>query len=206
MSTARRGATDSVELITVAGSPNISMLAGTVDPSAGAGVAANEGSIYFRYGAGAGQVWYKTGAANTAWTRSDPTVVTTIREMASEKWVQNNVAAGQAAVDLSALLSTSFDDLKMIRAGSIVGLGTRFSQAITDATANSCIVRVAVNGVAGTLNIVHTSGSNPSGGEATQAAGIDTFVAGDRIGVEITTLGSFTPVTTDVEALLELQF
>jgi hypothetical protein len=43
------------------------LLAGTADPSAGAGLAAPEGSLYYRFGAGAGQTWYKEGAANTAW-------------------------------------------------------------------------------------------------------------------------------------------
>ena len=42
---------------------------GSADPSAGAGVAAPEGSMYMRTTAAAGQVWIKTGAADTAWTR-----------------------------------------------------------------------------------------------------------------------------------------
>ncbi len=41
---------------------------GTVDPSAGSGVAAPEGSLYQRYAAGGGQMWVKSGAADTAWT------------------------------------------------------------------------------------------------------------------------------------------
>jgi hypothetical protein len=120
--------------------------------------------------------------------------------------VQNDVAASQSNVDLSALVSTSFDTIKAIRGGSIIGLGTRLTQAITDATANSLIVAVTVNGATGTLNIAHDSGSNPSGGEATQATGIDTFNAGDEIGVELTTLGTFAPTTTDLEAVVEVSF
>lgn len=41
---------------------------GTANPSAGAGVVASEGSLYQRFVAGSGQVWLKTGAADTAWT------------------------------------------------------------------------------------------------------------------------------------------
>jgi hypothetical protein len=41
---------------------------GTVNPSVGAGVAAPEGAIYQQYVAGAGELWVKTGAADTAWT------------------------------------------------------------------------------------------------------------------------------------------
>ena len=44
------------------------VLKGTADPSS-PGVAAAEGSIYMRTTGGAGQLWLKTGAANTAWTR-----------------------------------------------------------------------------------------------------------------------------------------
>ena len=41
---------------------------GTAVPTAGAGVPASEGSIYQRFVAGAGELWLKTGAADTAWT------------------------------------------------------------------------------------------------------------------------------------------
>jgi hypothetical protein len=124
-----------------------------------------------------------------------------------EKWEQQNIAASQAGVALSAMMSTSFDTLKMIRAGSIVGLSTRLTAAITDATPNSVVITVTKNGAPGTLSLGHSSGSNPIGGEAAQASGVDTFVAGDLLGIEITTLGSFTPINTlDIEAWLDLQF
>lgn len=42
---------------------------GTADPSAGAGVASAIGSFYGRDNSGAGELWFKTGAADTAWTR-----------------------------------------------------------------------------------------------------------------------------------------
>jgi hypothetical protein len=41
----------------------------SVDPSAGAGVAADVGSIAGRDNAGAGELWLKTSAPNTGWTR-----------------------------------------------------------------------------------------------------------------------------------------
>jgi hypothetical protein len=206
MSTARRGGVNNIILLSGSTGNDPEVLAGTADPSAASGVAAKEGSIYLRYGAGAGQIWFKTAAADTGWTQSDPTVVTTIREIPSEKWVQNNVAASQSNVDLSALVSTSFDTFKAIRDGSIVGLSTALTEAITDVTADSLIVAVTVNGATGTLQISHSSGTNPSGGQATQATGIDTFSAGDELGVELTTLGTFAPTTTDLEAAIELQF
>jgi len=63
---ARRGGVEQVILIS-GGAGNPLILAGTVDPSAGGGVAAPEGSLYQRYGAGAGEVWMKMGAADTTW-------------------------------------------------------------------------------------------------------------------------------------------
>lgn len=42
---------------------------GFVDPSAGAGVAAPEGSLYLKNAAGAGQLWLKTGATDTGWSQ-----------------------------------------------------------------------------------------------------------------------------------------
>lgn len=123
-----------------------------------------------------------------------------------EKWYQANVPAAQANVPLNALLSVNFDDIKMIRDGSVVGLSTRFNEAVTDPNAGSAVITVTINGIAGTLAVSHSAGTNPTGGEAIQAAGVDTFVAGDLIGIEITTLGTFAPTTAEVEAWLDFQF
>jgi hypothetical protein len=68
MSIARRGGVDNIVLISGgAGDPGV--YAGTVDPSAGGGVVAAEGSLFERYVAAGGEVWIKTGAAATAWTQ-----------------------------------------------------------------------------------------------------------------------------------------
>jgi hypothetical protein len=47
----------------------VGVFAGTADPSAGSGVVANAGSTYHRKNGTAGEVWIKTAAANTAWTK-----------------------------------------------------------------------------------------------------------------------------------------
>lgn len=119
-----------------------------------------------------------------------------------EQWAQQNVAAGQAAVALSAQVSTNFDTWKAMRRGSVVGLSTRLTEAVTAGTAT---VRVTINGAAGTLNVVHTSVLNATGGQSTQQAGIDRFVAGDLIGLSVTTDAGFLPITTDLEAWLEIE-
>lgn len=50
------------------GANDPSVRAGTIDPSAGGGVAAPEGSLFARYVASAGALWLKTGIGDTAWT------------------------------------------------------------------------------------------------------------------------------------------
>jgi hypothetical protein len=45
------------------------ILAGAQDPSAGAGVAADPGATFHRDNAGTGELWLKTGVADTAWTK-----------------------------------------------------------------------------------------------------------------------------------------
>lgn len=119
-----------------------------------------------------------------------------------EQWAQQNVLANQTDVPLSALVSTNFDTIKAIRPGSIIGLGTRLTEAIT---AGTLTVQVTINGAGGTLVLMHTNVLNSTGGEITQATGIDTYVAGDLIGIQFSTTAGFTPITTDLEAWLEVQ-
>jgi len=51
------------------GGNNIEVRSGTAAPSGGAGVAATIGSLYGRDNGGVGELWVKTGAADTAWTQ-----------------------------------------------------------------------------------------------------------------------------------------
>ncbi len=68
MSSGRRGGVDEYVVLS-GGASDPKMISGIVDPSAGAGIAAPEGSVFLRNVAGAGQEWLKTGAADTAWTQ-----------------------------------------------------------------------------------------------------------------------------------------
>lgn len=123
------------------------------------------------------------------------------REILPEVWTQNDVAASQSGVDLSAQSSQLFDTFKAIRPGSVVAISTRFSSTIT---AGTCTITLIKNGTPGTAAVVHTNASNQNGGIFTQLTGVDTFVAGDLLGLEITTDGGFLPITTDVEAVIEV--
>lgn len=72
------GGLDTADVLVLTGAGDVELhnggvtrshLAGTADPSAGAGVAANIGSQYTRDNAGTGELWFKTGAADTDWTQ-----------------------------------------------------------------------------------------------------------------------------------------
>jgi hypothetical protein len=51
------------------GSFAVTMRSGSTDPSAGGGVAADVASLYARDNGGVGELWVKTGAADTGWTK-----------------------------------------------------------------------------------------------------------------------------------------
>jgi hypothetical protein len=154
-----------------------------------------------------------SGVAKYIWLKSDGTVWKTIdgvpTEIGSgggagpfalpEQWSFQNVPASQTATVLSAAVSTEFDAIRMIRAGSIVGLGARLTEAVS---AGTLTVSVTKNGVIQpSLNVVMVSGT---AGQATAASGAIPYVAGDLIGVVLTTDGSFAPTTTDLESWVEV--
>lgn len=161
------------------------------DPRTGGGLAADLGSIACDNATG--EVYRKAAVANTGWVPLGGP-----RYTPNEQWAQNDVAASQTDVALAASVSQLFDTWRAPRAGSIVGLVARFSEAIT---AGSVTLTVAINGTPGTLAATLVGGT---GAEATQAPGIDSYVAGDELSIVITTTGLFAPVTTDVEAYLEV--
>jgi hypothetical protein len=117
-----------------------------------------------------------------------------------EQWAQNEVAASQAAVELSAQVSTNFDTIAMMRTGSLVGLCYRFSEEITAGTAS---ITATINGVATALSAAVATGNQV--GVATALEDEIPYEAGDLVGVIITTSGTFAPVTTDLEVWMQAQ-
>ena len=117
-----------------------------------------------------------------------------------EIWAQNQVPASQATTAMSGQSSQLYDDFQMARGGSITGINLRFNGALTAGTATA---RVTKNGTAGTLLVTISSGG--TSGRSTQLSGIDSFSAGDRLGIKLETNGAFAPLTLDVEASLEVE-
>lgn len=109
-------------------------------------------------------------------------------ESLPERWAQNPVVANQTDVALSCLVSIAFDDIKSIRAGSIVGINWRLSNAVT---AGTLTVTATVAGAAGALSGSSTNALNQTGGSAIQVAGIDIYGVNVAIGVFVTTTADF---------------
>lgn len=163
-------------------------------PNTGGGLAADLGSLAMDNAAGI--VYVKYGAADTEWAPLGPAQYTP-----NELWARNNVAASLVDVALNGSVSQNFDTWRAPRAGSIVGMIARFNGAITAGTAT---VKVTKNGaVVGTFTITLSPGTDES--QAIQAPGIDTYVAGDLIGMAISTDGAFAPATLHLEAGLQVR-
>lgn len=122
----------------------------------------------------------------------------------NELWAQNDVPAATAGGVMQAQLSTNFDEVKMMRPGSIVGISARLTEAVTgglgalqvDATINGVIVPAAALQV--------SMGIGSTGGQTVAAPGVAPYVAGDLVGIKFTSPAGFTPTTTDLEAWLEI--
>ncbi len=176
MSTARRGGVDNLLLISGgAGDPQV--LAGTVDPSAGGGVAAAEGSLFLRFGAGAGQFFLKTGAANTAWTIQGSTAVLTFGA--------DSIAAGADTrflppgfIDGTAPTSSSEAQFASPRAGTMRNLRVRHNTS--NGNGNSVVYALRVNGVASALTATLATGAIGNASDLVNAVAV---AAGDLIDV-----------------------
>lgn len=83
-------------------------------------------------------------------------------------------------------------------AGSVIGVSVASSEARTAGTAT---FEVFKNGTGTGLTCI-LNGTDTQYASAVQATGVDTFVAGDRLDVRVSTDGSWTPTTADVEAAI----
>jgi hypothetical protein len=138
---ARRGGVDRVTVIS-GGAANPIMLAGTVDPSAGGGVAAPEGSLFMRYVAAGGEQWKKTGVAATAWTKvgdfvwtDDGTYLTPANSPRRVRLNATGNARGVEAVDLQQTRSAATEVAAATRSFIAAGRNNRLDGGADDSFA-----------------------------------------------------------------------
>jgi len=159
------------------GAADPKILSGTVDPSAGGGVAAPEGSVYLRYVSAAGETWFKDGTGDTAWTQ-----------------VGTGGGGGTTAIEKSATFgvgigvsSQEATTGRVTYAGSLVGLSVH-AEGIT--VAGTLTVTVKVNAVT-KLTAVLDSVTNTEYNFATASIGTHALVQGDEITVEVVGNGAY---------------
>jgi hypothetical protein len=117
----------------------------------------------------------------------------TSRHMLPPQWRSNATLAPSFPNTPMGTGLPNTSEFRATRPGSIVGLSTITEPGGPGVTGGTLTAQIAINGIPGTLIVVHTSGSNQEGGFATQAAGIDTYVAGDLIRALYTTDVGFAP-------------
>jgi hypothetical protein len=90
----------------------------------------------------------------------------------------------------------------MDRPGSIVGISAALN---APRSAGTLTFRVFNTGIDTGFSVV-IGAVNPQFNFATQAAGQDTFVAGDRLDIRVTTSGNLNPTSLDGEAVVTVQY
>jgi hypothetical protein len=109
------------------------------------------------------------------------------------------VTAGQSNVPLDA--AGGGTQIMMIRPGSIVGLSWIYAGPIT---AGSLTVQITKNGSPVTLSSTGTSTENTDGGFATEGASLDTYDAGDLLGMSYTSSGDLDPAAALTSCFFEI--
>jgi len=107
---------------------------------------------------------------------------------------QSSVAASQTNIQIDILGLSGNTEILLPYAGSVLAIAVASNDA---RTAGTLTVDATINGTATGLQAV-LDASNTTYHCATQAKDSDTFSAGDRLGVEITTDGSWAPTTANI--------
>lgn len=116
-------------------------------------------------------------------------------------WYYDNVGAGTAATQMVRFANgADVDEVYFPRAGSITGVWVHTNDP---RTAGTLTVEVYKNGVATGLTAV-LDGTNTTFKATTQAAALDTFVAGDQLDIRFSTDAGWTPIAADIRAGLEV--
>lgn len=113
-----------------------------------------------------------------------------------------DVAASQSAVAIAVAGTSAVVEVEMPWAGSIVGISILTNDS---RTADSAVADATINGTVTGLQAT-LDGTNADHHSATQAKDTDSFNAGDRLGVKLTTGGSWTPVSADIVVVVYVTF
>jgi len=144
------------QLVFDAGANSPGIQSGTVDPSAGGGIPAEEGSLYMRYVGAAGTAWIKTGIADTAWTLISTS--TFAGNTLDQAYDQGGAGAGRSITADSGAVTIANNEndvtaaLEIYRAPTVGGAGDAFYVA-TGANSTGIAVRIDTGGTGRSLYV-----------------------------------------------------
>jgi hypothetical protein len=170
------------------GASNPRILAGVVDPSAGGGVAAPEGSLYLRFVSAAGETWYKSSTGDTDWTLS-------AAGGGPSATVFSKVATFGVGIGVSTQEATTG---RVTYDGSLAGLSIHDEEATV---AGTLTVNVKVNGVT-KLTAFLESVTNTEYNFATATVGTHPLLQGDEITVEVIGDGAYDNTPSGVAGIV----
>jgi hypothetical protein len=114
-------------------------------------------------------------------------------------WVDTDLADALTASVMVMPAGATFTELPVFRAGGVTGIRVLSNEGRTAGTATfDATINGTVTGLQAVLDATNTTAHG-----ATQAITADPVVAGDRIGVKVTT-ASWTPTTADVAVVVEV--
>lgn len=116
-------------------------------------------------------------------------------------WYYDNAAASLSAAAMTRLGGTAEDSYVCMRAGSITGVSVRTSSPRTAGTLTATVYR---DGAAIGLTAV-LDGTNTIFKATTQGMDVNTFAAGGRLDVRLTTSADWAPTTADIRAAIEVE-
>lgn len=118
-------------------------------------------------------------------------------------WVQDNVAASQAGVALkrAAAANTGTEGVSP-RPGSVTGIAAAFTVA---PAGTDLVLQVTKNGTPVSGCILTVAAGATLGRSAVFKASLYNFIAGDRLGVIVTTGAGWTATTSDVVVDVEIE-
>lgn len=115
---------------------------------------------------------------------------------------QDNSAASQTAVALTCLGDAVRTGYPMVRGGSVVGIVVLSNEARTASTLTvDATIAGSVTGLQAILDADNTTSK-----VTTQDTNLDTFTAGQQIGVKITTTGTWAPATADIIVGVQVEY
>jgi hypothetical protein len=134
------------------------LISGSLDPNAGAGVAAPVASMYLRNdGAGLGELWFKTGAADTAWTDYVPTYDGAVSSLSGlvHRW-KFEEASGNFADSVGSLtLTASGAFTYSVSGGPVSGAAGSVTFGASGKGTSSGLGSIPVGGTARTILLVY---------------------------------------------------